>query len=325
MIRKAISQKIVVQLQKSESVLVITHRHPDGDAIGSMTALTHWLNALGKHYECFCREVPPSTNQMSFLIDPTTLITDPAIITEHRYDTVVIVDCGDTKIGGVDDTFDLLKSRSIVINIDHHATNIGYGHINVVETSAASTTEILYQLFVDADAIITPAIATALLTGIIFDTYNFTNPNVSQQTMHVASQLLAAGASLNLVSDAMLKTKSIPTIQCWGTILTRLTRHPEYNIATTVIDTSDVSDAVPIQEISEGAANFLNNLGGVSAVLLLRQDADGYIKGSLRTASNDVDVSALAKLCGGGGHRKAAGFRMKGQLVKMPEGYWQIV
>ena len=96
-------------------------------------------------------------------------------------------------------------------------------------------------------------------------------------------------------------------------------------LATTVITRDDLADYSAVAEISEGVANFLNNLAGIKAALILQQQEDNIIKGSLRTNDDLIDVSKLAKILGGGGHKKAAGFKIKGQLVKLPDGNWQIV
>ena len=114
-------------------------------------------------------------------------------------------------------------------------------------------------------------------------------------------------------------------MQLWGRILFRLRVNQELGIATTVVTLEDLADAPQGLEVTEGIANFLNNLSGVSATLILRQEDAETIKGSFRTNSDLIDVAKLATILGGGGHRKAAGFKLKGKLVSTPTGGWQVI
>ncbi len=193
-----------------------------------------------------------------------------------------------------------------------------------MDQSAASTTEILHELFHFAQFDIDPDTATALLTGIVFDTYNFTNPNTSPATLQIASDLVSHGARFSYVRNSMLNNRKLETIKSWGKILERLRKHPHLKIITTVLDVQDLENEHTESDIAEGVANFLNNVEGNYAVMILQQIDAKTIKGSLRTNSDLIDVSALAKLLGGGGHRKAAGFRLPGVLQPTETG-WKVI
>ena len=149
-----------------------------------------------------------------------------------------------------------------------------------------------------------------MLAGIIDDTYNFTNPNTNFQSLETASKLLLAGAQLTQVSDSILKTKTITTLKIWGEVLIRLSYNSQFDMVTTVITREDLDSHLAGAEVTEGVANFLNNLAGVKAALILQQQEPDLIKGSLRTNNDLIDVAKLAKMLGGGGHRKAAGFKV---------------
>jgi len=317
------SQQIQSVLTAAKHVLVITHPQPDADAVGSVAAMAQWLASLNTTHTVFCVDQPPS--HLSWLVNFQPFIINPIVAAAGAYDAIIVMDCGDLKYAGVIDWLPAIKQKIPIINIDHHATNSHFGDINIVDTEAASTTEILFHLFRDRAFSLNAHVANALLAGIVFDTYNFTNPNTSQRALTVASALLSAGAGLTHVSEMVLRTKSVGTLQAWGQALTRLSFNPRWNVASTVITVNDVEAGVSVPEIAEGAANFLNNVGGVDAALILHELPDGIIKGSFRTNSDLIDVSKLAMLCGGGGHKKAAGFRLKGRLVKTDEGYWQII
>ncbi len=318
-------QKINQAVKPAENILLVIHQQPDADALGSLVAFSGWLDILGKRYTSFCREVPVTTDNLAFLINPKLLETTPEVLFAQKYDLVIIFDSGDLKYAGMKDILPRLSPTPLVINIDHHITNDNFGDINLTNPQAVSTTEIIYQFFHFSKIKISPKMATAILAGIIFDTYNFTNPNTSYFSLEVASKMLLAGANLPQVSDSILKNKTIEVLKLWGKILTRLTRHPRLNIISTIITLEDLPDPEENIKIIEGIANFLNSLDGTKAVLIISQQEKDLIKGSLRTNSDLIDVAKLATILGGGGHRKAAGFKIKGRLVETKNGQWQII
>src|SRR3989338_2707834 len=322
MVNIADSQKINNLVRGAANILLATHQNPDADALGSLSAFCQWLEQNDKKYDAFCSNLPASNLQ--FLFDSEKLITDPAVLFESRYDLIVVLDSGDLKRAGLVELVDKYPDSQI-INIDHHATNPNFGTVNLVDVYAASTTEILFRLFKAVNFSVSAKTASALLAGIVDDTYNFTNPNTSHDSLAIAGQLLLKGAKLSVISDSLGKNKALADLQLWGRILFRLRVNQELGIATTVVTLEDLADAPQGLEVTEGIANFLNNLSGVSATLILRQEDAETIKGSFRTNSDLIDVAKLATILGGGGHRKAAGFKLKGKLVSTPTGGWQVI
>ncbi len=286
-------------------------------------ALSEWFDQLGKTYTKFCLNQPAAN--LNWLVNFEPLATDTQLLFNNRYDLVIILDSSDLQYAGVTDISAKFSPKPTIINIDHHFTNQNFGSINLVDPTAVSTTEIIYHFFKLLKVKISPRIASVLLAGIIGDTYNFTNPNTNYQSLATASDLLLAGARLEQVSDSILKNKTIDTLKIWGKILVRLKYNPKLKVVSTVVTENDLKDQSSGQEVTEGVANFLNNLAGVKAALILQQQEPGIIKGSLRTNDDLIDVSKLAKMLGGGGHRKAAGFKVKGQLVRTESGQWQII
>ena len=313
-------QKISNHLQTAEKILLVCHQQPDADALGSVSALSHWLNDLEKNHDKFCLNQP--AGNLAWLLNFESVITDIDVLPENNYDTVIVLDSGDLKFAGLADYFAGLDNKPFVINIDHHPTNNGFGDINLIDTAAVSTTEIIYNLFRGLRFKIPPKVANALLAGIISDTYNFTNPNTSESSLEAAADLLTSGASLTRVSDLILRNKSLEMLQAWGEILIHLNYNPNFNSVSTVILKKEIDASL---DVTEGVANFLNNLTGVKVVIILQQLPDNIVKGSLRTNDDLIDVSELAKMLGGGGHRKAAGFRLNGELVKSEAGQWTII
>jgi phosphoesterase RecJ-like protein len=231
------------------------------------------------------------------------------------------LDAGDLGHAGVGEYLGE-SDRARIINIDHHVVNAEYGAVNLVESRASSTSEIIYRLVKSFGIRFSPEAATSFLTGIITDTSFFVNAATSTEAMAAAGEMLQAGAEYNKIHRRLFKNKSLMAIGLWGKAFLRLSYNTEYGIATTAIKLSDYEGSEG-EEAMEGITNYLCATLKVPVILALREVAGGKVKGSLRTVT-DIDVSALAKAFGGGGHKKAAGFTVDGRLEETEEG-WQIV
>jgi len=313
-------QKIHDQIMRARQPLFVMHKKPDGDTLGSALALAHWLESAGKMPFVFCRDVAP--RHYNFLSKFDHIMNDPAIFNRPEVDLIVVLDSGDLAYAGIHEIIDGLEKNVKIINIDHHATNLHYGHLNLVEPDASSTAEVVYN-FLDINRVkVDKHIATSLLVGILTDTTNFTNPGTTVSSMRVASQLIAHGARTNEISKNILKNKSIDALRLWGKTLARLEENSELGMAIAIIKKEDLAGVDAPGEAVEGVANFLNAMLNVRLVMVLRETDDGQIKGSLR--STDMDVSEIAQALGGGGHKKAAGFTIEGRLEQI-DGKWTVV
>ncbi len=317
-----IAKQINQRLKEAENILIISHKNPDGDTLSSACALMQYLRTIEVNHTAFCAtSINP---HMRFLPHIEYFITDPALFERMKFDTIVVLDSGDLAYAGVAHHITALPYEPIIINIDHHHTNAQFGHHNLVMPEAASTTEVLYKFFKANNITLDKHIATCLMTGLITDTEHFTNPATSASALQTGAELLRAGANINLIRGATLHNHSIKSLKLWGRVLSRLTKNPEHDIAYTVITLADQKEFDVTDKDTEGIANFLNNIGESKTALLLKEQDNGTVKGSFRTTADDVDVSALAKQFGGGGHKKAAGFTVFGRLEETASG-WQIV
>lgn len=307
-------------LKNANKIVIVAHQRPDGDTIGSALALSEYLKHLEKDHEIFCLHQSPE--QLSFLKGAHEFKTDPDIIVSGDHDLVVCLDSGDLAYAGIEKHLKQKNNPHTVINIDHHATNTHYGHVNIVDAKASSTSELIYHLLSHVDFPISKSMATSMLTGIITDTGGFSNLATTSTALDVASKLLSRGARIWDIQANTSKNKSVTALKLWGIALSRLTRHPS-GIVVTVLTKEDVTKYNADSESLEGIANFLNSVEGARAIMVIREEDEGKIKVSLRTTQPDVDVSAIAKLCGGGGHKKAAGFTINGRIIKTESG-WQI-
>lgn len=312
-----VSKKIYDWITEHDGFIIVPHQHPDGDALGSATALAGYLEGMGKSWRIFC--ATPAGKNMAFLPWSDRVETDPALWNDPTVTTVIFVDSGDPVYAGAAEHLKKLPKKPSIINIDHHATNIQYGDLNLVIPDASSTTEVLYHFFTHNRVQIDGRIATSLLTGLITDTGNFSNRGTSRYALMAGSELIKRGARLRQILESVLKNKTVNTLKFWGVILSRLATHETHHIAYTYYTLADVRAFGVSEEESEGIANLLNFLNEGKAAMVAKEREDGTVKVSLRTTKDDVDVSAIARTFGGGGHVKAAGFTVDGPVEKALE------
>ncbi len=304
------ARKIHNHIQQARKVVVIPHQNPDGDALGSATAFFEYLRCLKKEAVIFC--ATSVSSHWHWLNHANKIVADPAVFSDPDIDAIVVLDSGDLRYAGIDSF--VANHPAAIINIDHHATNEHYGKINLVIPTAAATCEVLYNFFKYGPVPLNQPMATSLLTGLLTDTDTFFNSATSAESMSVGSELLRLGGNLNAIRGRTMKNKSVDALRLWGRVLGRLAKDGESNIAYTYITRADLEECGAGENEAEGIANFLNNLENTAIALILKETTDGKIKGSFRTTRNDLDVSALAKKLGGGGHKKAAGFSTDGTI-----------
>lgn len=315
-------QKINDEVKKAESIIVISHKNPDGDALGSLLGMSHYLELMKTKHKLFCAS--PIPDYLSFLPNIDRITDDETILLHLEYDVVIVLDSGDLMYAGVDKHFRKMKGLPVVINIDHHPTNQHYGHINLVHHQASSTSEIIFHLLDYFRHPLPKDVATSLLTGILTDTGGFSNLATTPSSFEVSSRLMASGARAKEIITNAFQNKPLKQLQLWGRALSRLKENKETGIVTTVLLQKDFKELGMDEDSSEGVSNFLNNVENAKAIIVLREKSDGTIKASLRTTQPDVDVSKIAKFFGGGGHKKAAGFSIRGTLKETKSG-WEVL
>lgn len=313
----SLPQQLDAQLSHGRSALLVGHAQPDADCLGALTAFAAYLDSRGCAADLYC--ATPTPAQLQFLPGASRVRS----VLNRSYEVVVVLDCGDLQHAHLTPERMAELSPRLVVNIDHHQTNTRFGDCNLVRPEAASTTEILFHYFRALKVPLTPALATSLLVGIVGDTGGFYHANTSPTVLTVAAELVAAGASLPELFTVAFGDKTVPALQRWGPILSRLRLHPRHQVALAVITRADLAGLPDEAAAASGMANFLNTLDGARAVVVLVEQADGTIRVSLRARDALLDVAQFATLCGGGGHRLAAGFTIRGRLQETPHG-WRI-
>lgn len=299
-------EKIRNAIDQSRYVLIITHVDPDGDALGSLTAVGQALRQMGKVTMLACDNKVPSRFDYLPLADDVR--TSP--VTNKTFDLLIAVDCGDEqRMGHV--FSGLTTPPPVCINIDHHITNTHFGDINLVDAGATSTTEILYNLFIDLEVTLTTDIATSLLTGLVTDTLGFRTVGVTPRTLKIGSVLMEAGAELSLITMRGLNLKPITTLKLWQVGLNNMKL--EDGLIWTSISSEERAQAGYTSASTGGLVNLLADVdqAAISAVLL--EMDNGSIRVGFRCRP-PYSVSELATNLGGGGHPLASGCTLEGPL-----------
>jgi len=297
-------------LSQAKRVLVIGDGKPDGDSMGSSTALYGWLKREGKHAKLFMSV--PSPKNFLFL-DHVHDFTSDENLFDQDWDVVVSLDASAPGAGGFEKLQPRLKPGHIFINLDHHVTNTKFGHLNVVMVEASSTCEVVYRFFEDNGIALDDKMATSLMTGLCTDTSHFTNPATNPKAIEAAAMCTSAGARHADILRHLVLNKSVAGLRLWGSALSRLQYDPKLDLTVTYLLLKDLEGLPGADEMVEGVSNFLNAVCvEADTVMVLREKSDGTVKGSIRSLTKDISI--LAQSFGGGGHKKAAGFSQKGHI-----------
>lgn len=294
-------------IEGAQRILVVTHVGPDGDALGSLTAVGLALSRLGKDVTLACESDMP--NRFDYLSMIDRVVKRPN--SRARFDLLVALDCGDEqRMGNV--YTNLPAPKPFIVNIDHHITNTYFGGLNWV-ADCPSTAEMIYHLFTDLGWEIDSAVAMSLLTGVVTDTLGFRTPNVTPTTLRVASALMEAGADLPLITMQTLNLKPLSTLRLWQIGLNQM--QIEDGLMWTTITNRDREMIGYRNDSSSGLVNLLADVNRVAIGVVLMEMEDGTIRVGFRSRP-PYDVAQLAQSLGGGGHPQAAGCTMEGPLAK---------
>ncbi len=292
-------------LNKASSIGIISHRHPDPDCVGSNLSLREILLKLGKQVDSLClNEISSSCQGLKNVHEFKSEFQ------AERYDLIICVDCGSkSQIG-----FELPDTgRPFLINIDHHASNDHYGDLNLVYDRYSSTCEIVFQLMEIWQQPVTKSTATALLMGIYYDTGSFMHSNVSQQLLEIAGRLTAAGADLKLIKNNLFRNFTLSKYQLWGQALEHI-KVTEQGNAVAVVTPEQLSSCQADCDDLSGLIDYVCMTKNSKMAVVINQEKQNQIRGSLRTREEFIDVFQIARKLGGGGHKKASGFSFPANL-----------
>jgi phosphoesterase RecJ-like protein len=293
-------------IRAGDRFLLTTHENPDGDALGSLLGMHRILEALGKDTVMFlaAKEFPLPV-EYRFLPLEEVFHEPPADIADR---TVMFLDCGN--IDRMPADF-LQHGDNKVINIDHHHDNTRFGAVNLVDVDSSCTAEIVYDLAALLDVQLTPAIANALYVGLVTDTGKFMYENTDARSHRMAAGLIDAGVQVNEIYRRLYEHAPIEKLKLLARALEGITLRDDGRLAVTYISTEDYAVTGASEALTEGIIDHLRTVDGTVVAAVVRDQADGgraARKVSMRSTDGRVDVSAIARSQGGGGHRRAAGF-----------------
>lgn len=299
---------VVDAIVKRHRFLVVTHVRPDGDAAGSLLAMTFILRKLGKEADPFCEDPLPTGHDF---LKGAGMIRHEAF-DPSPYDAAVIVDCGDFQRVG-SRLAEIVGRIPMLINIDHHVTNSPFGHVRWIETSASSTCEMLFDLADSLSVTLDPDIAAQLYTGILTDTGSFRFANTNHRVLEIAAKLVAAGVKPAFVAQNIYDSAPPQRLRLLAQVLPTVRFFLDDRLATAELTQKMFNDTGTSFVDSDSFINELRSVKPVEMAMLFREGNDGLIYVSMRSKER-VDVATFARRHGGGGHRLAAAFRVPGAM-----------
>jgi len=291
-------QKAFNLIQNSTHIVFVSHINPDADTLGSSLGLMHSLAYTNKKFTLY--NVGSAPASLDFLPGIEMLTNEFPV----DADLVVALDCGDkSRLGLKDGSYKIL-------NIDHHASNHLYGDENIIDKDAASAASVVLEFLRTVGIVPNKKAAICLYTALASDTGFFKYDSVDKRAFEDAAYLLKCGASASEVAMLMTEREPLSKIKLHASVLATLRLIADGRMAYLYMTDEMLRSAGAKGDEADGAAEAARSINGVEVSLFLREQEDGCIRGSLRSKT-EIDVNKIAKLFGGGGHVKAAGFTIK--------------
>jgi len=297
---------VVAEIRAHDRFLVAAHENPDGDALGSMLGLTLGLRSLGRDALMYLAVDAPLPAEYAFLPLDEIRHDGPDDLAER---VLVAVDCANRRRIGEDDT--VVETALRVVDIDHHHDNSRFGDVNLVDADASSTAEIVRDILRELDVELTPEIAEALYVGLVTDTGRFQYTNTTPKALRLAAELVEAGADVHDVFRHVYESVQFAKLKLLARALERAQLFEGGRLVVSYLLKDDFGDVGAEEPYSEGIIDHLRSVEGSEMVALIREPPrheSAERRVSLRSSHDEVDVSAIAREMGGGGHRQAAGF-----------------
>jgi phosphoesterase RecJ-like protein len=294
-------------LRSHDRFLLVTHESPDGDALGSLLATKLALDSLGKDSVMYLYGDAPLPREYSFMQLDQLQRDLPA---DAAARVLVALDCANEERMGPDPA--LLERAPLTLDIDHHHDNTRFGRVNLVVPEASSTGEVLRDVFAELDVELTPALAEALYVAVVTDTGRFAHTNTTPKAFRLAAELVEAGADVHRIFQALYESVDFIKFKLIGKAAERAQVLEGGRLVISYLKRSDFTELGAAEAYAEGVIDSLRAIDGAEMVALIREpprsNGAPARKVSLRASVDEIDVSAIARKSGGGGHRPAAGF-----------------
>ena len=303
-------------LQRHGRFLVVTHENPDGDALGSLLALSLALRQLDKDAVMYLPGQTPLPQEYAFMPLDDLVRELPEDAAER---VLLAVDCAkEDRIG--DES--VLSAAPLVLDIDHHHDNTRFGDLNLIVADASSTGEVLRDVFAELGVELTPELAEPLYIALVTDTGRFQYANTTPKSLRLAAELVEAGADVHAVFQEVYESVEFAKLKLLARALGRAEVLEGGRIVVSHLLRTDFTEVGAAEPYSEGIIDYLRAVEGAELAALIREQLHGSPrahKGSLRSSIDELDVSVIARSFGGGGHRQAAGFSSDAPLEEIVE------
>src|SRR5438105_4876930 len=304
-------------LRSHDRFLLVTHENPDGDALGSLLAAKLGLDALGKDSEMYLYGDAPLPTEYSFMPLEALRRGSPPDVPDR---VLVALDCANEQRLGPDPA--LLERAPLTINIDHHHDNSRFGDVSLIVADASSTGEVLRDVLRELDVALTPEIAEALYIALVTDTGRFQYTNTTPKALRLAAELVEAGADVHRVFQGVYESVEFAKLKLLARALERAQVFEGGRIVVSYLLRTDFAEVGAAEPYSEGIIDYLRAVEGADMAVLIREPPrqDGPTRRvSLRASVDELDVSAIARKSGGGGHRQAAGFSSEASIEEITD------
>lgn len=301
------------EISKSKVVAIAVHKNPDGDAIGSMLGLADLIEKNLPRITVIRFSCDPVPGSMYFLAGAKKIVsTFPA-----DADLIIGLDYGNVDRLGIPSQY--LSKEVKMVTFDHHPVDRQSGYVMVIDSDCSSTAELLYLFARELELTISSDCAQCLLTGIFTDTGGFVHANTTARALSVTADLMEKGASISQIQQHVF-AKPPHVLRAWGDIFSRTKLDETLKMVYASVSFSQFSGYDISQDELSGVVETLNTVEESRFAAFLLEYKEGRVKGSLRSEPfKGVDVSAIAKLLGGGGHKYASGFEVEGNVERVEE------
>src|SRR6266480_5268665 len=307
---------VVDAIRGHDRFTLTTHENPDGDALGSLLAAKLAFDELGKDSVMVLHTDAPLPGEYSFMPLASLRRRWPDDVSER---VLVALDCAnESRIGDPE----VLGRAPLTLDIDHHHDNTRFGNVNLIVADASSTGEVLRDLFEELDIELTPDIAEALYIAIVTDTGRFQYTNTTPKTLRLAAELVEAGADVHRVFQGVYENVQFAKLKLLARALDHAKVYEGGRVIVAYLEKDDFDAAGAEEPYSEGIIDYLRAVEGAEIAALIREPPTGSgpaRRVSLRTTSEGIDVSSIARKSGGGGHPQAAGFPSEASVDEITE------
>jgi phosphoesterase RecJ-like protein len=308
---------VVDALARGERFLVVTHENPDGDALGSMLGLTRGLRMLGKDAQMYLSGDAPLPGEYSFLDLGDLSRSLPDDLDER---ILVAVDCASERRIGPES--EALERAQSVVDIDHHHDNTRFGSVNLIVADASSTAEIVRDVLHGLHVELTPELAEPLYVGLVTDTGRFQYSNTTPKSLRLGAELVEEGANVHNVFRHVYESVQFAKLKLLALALEHAQLYEGGRLVISYLLRDDFAAVGAEEPYSEGIIDYLRSVEGAEMVALIREPPrdDGPARRiSLRSSHDEIDVSAIARSAGGGGHRQASGFSSEASIEEIAD------